>query len=801
VTDHTMTLPILPLTSGVVLPGMVFTIALESEEAKAAAEAAASAGGRLLLVPHLEGRYASIGVVADVVEQGELPGGLPAVVVRGGSRASIGAGVPGTGSALWVEAEEVDDGDASPAARELAREYRAVLENILLSRGAGRVAAQLREVTEPGRLADVAGYSPDLTLEQKVQVLEEFDVERRLRLVLGWARDTLADLALRERIKTDVEEGMERAQREFLLRRQLEAIRKELGELSGDDEPGPDDYRSKAERRALPVPVREAFLREVERLERTSDQSPENGWIRTWLDTVLEVPWGVESEDRLDVEEAARILDADHDGLVDVKERILEHLAVRKLRAERRLAPVDGRGAGAILALVGPPGVGKTSLGESVARALGRKFVRVALGGVRDEAEIRGHRRTYVGAQPGRLVRALREAGTMNPVILLDEVDKIGTDFRGDPSSALLEVLDPAQNHTFRDHYLDVDLDLSNVLFVATANVVDTVPGPLLDRMEVIHLDGYTEEEKVAIADHHLIGRQLARAGLRDGEVELSDDAVRTVVADYTREAGVRSLERELGRLLRKVATKLASGELTAPVLVDAPDVRGWLGRQRFFFEVANRTSVPGVVTGLAVTGAGGDVLFVEASVADGPEGLTLTGQLGDVMKESAEIALSYVRSHAVGLGIDPAAFAGRRFHVHVPAGAVPKDGPSAGITMTTALVSVLRGVPARPAAGLTGEVTLQGRVLPIGGVKQKVLAAHRAGLTEVILPARNNPDLDDVPEEVRSKMTFHLADSIDQVLAVALGSAPATGQPAGPVPGRRKAPPADTFPAVAGAA
>jgi ATP-dependent Lon protease len=799
VTNQNVTLPMLPLKSGVVLPGMVFTMALESDEARAAAEAAGSAGGRLLLVPHIEGRYAAVGVVADVVEQGELPGGLPAVVVRGERRASIGTGVPGTGDALWVEAEEIDEGEPGPEAVELAREYRAVLENILLSRGAGRVAAQLREVTEPGRLADVAGYSPDLSLGQKVQVLETLDVEARLRLVLGWARDTLAELALRERIKTDVEEGMERTQREFLLRRQLEAIRKELGELSGGgDDADPDDYRAKIEDRDLPEQVRAAVVREVERLERTSDQSPESGWIRTWLDTVLELPWGVESEDRLDVAEAARILDADHDGLTDVKERILEHLAVRKLQAERGLVPVDGRGAGAILALVGPPGVGKTSLGESVARALGRKFVRVALGGVRDEAEIRGHRRTYVGAQPGRLVRALREAGTVNPVILLDEVDKIGTDFRGDPSSALLEVLDPAQNHTFRDHYLEVDLDLSKVLFVATANVVDTVPGPLLDRMEVIHLDGYTEAEKVAIAKHHLIGRQLARAGLREDEVELSDDAVRTVVADFTREAGVRSLERELGRLLRKVATKLAAGERSAPVVVDAPDVRGWLGRPRFFFEAADRTGVPGVVTGLAVTGAGGDVLFVEASVADGPEGLTLTGQLGDVMKESAEIALSYVRSHAATLGIEPEAFSGRRFHVHVPAGAVPKDGPSAGVTMTTALVSLLRGVPVRSTVGMTGEVTLQGRVLPIGGVKQKVLAAHRAGLTEVVLPARNGPDLEDVPEEVRTQMTFHLAESIDEVLAAALGSEPVAARGAGSAPGRRGEPGFGGLPAVA---
>ena len=768
-TNANVTLPLLPLKSGVVLPGMVFTMALESDEARVAVEAAQSAGGRLILVPHIEGRYASVGVIAEVMEEGTLPGGLQAVAVRGDQRATIGTAVPGTGDALWVEAEPLDEGEPTPAVSELAREYRAVLENILLSRGARQVATQLREVTEPSRLADVAGYSPDLSLLQKVEVLETLDVEARLRLVLGWARDTLADLTLRERIKTDVEEGMEKTQREFLLRRQLESIRKELGQLSDGDDADPDDYRTKVESRELPDDVRTAVLREVDKLERTNEQSPETGWIRTWLDTVLELPWGTESEDRLDVVEAARLLDADHDGLDDVKERILEHLAVRKLQAERGLAPVDGRGSGAILALVGPPGVGKTSLGESVARALGRKFVRVSLGGVRDEAEIRGHRRTYVGAQPGRLVRALREAGTMNPVIVLDEVDKLGADFRGDPSSALLEVLDPAQNHTFRDHYLEVDLDLSRVMFIATANVVETIPGALLDRMEVIRLDGYTESEKVSIARHHLVGRQVARAALREDEVNITDDALRSIVADYTREAGVRSLEREIGRLLRKVATKLAAGEREAPVTVDVADVRGWLGRPRFFFEAADRTSVPGVVTGLAVTGAGGDVLFVEASVSDGPEGLTLTGQLGDVMKESAEIALSYVRSHAGELGIDPGIFSGKRFHVHVPAGAVPKDGPSAGVTMTTALVSLLRGVPVRSVVGMTGEVTLQGRVLPIGGVKQKVLAAHRAGLTEVILPERNGPDLEDVPEEVREVMTFHLAATIADVLTPAL--------------------------------
>jgi len=762
-------LPLLPLTSGVVLPGMVFTMALESAEAKAAAEAAGAADGRFVLVPFIDGRYASVGVVSEVMEKGDLPGGMPAVAVRGLERARLGTAVPGTGQALWVEVEIVPEGPPSDAEAELAREYRAVLENILLSRGAARIAERLADVTDPGRVADMAGYSPDLSLAQKVEVLETLDVGARLRLVIAWAREVLADLTLRERIKTDVEEGMEKTQREFLLRRQLESIRKELGQIGSGDEGDPDDYRTKVGDRRLPDGVRQAVEREIDKLERMNEQNPEHGWIRTWLDTVLELPWGEESEDRLDVKAAATILDQDHDGLDDVKDRILEHLAVRKLQAERGLAPTSGRGAGAILALVGPPGVGKTSLGESVARALGRTFVRVALGGVRDEAEIRGHRRTYVGAQPGRLVRALREAGTMNPVIVLDEVDKLGTDYRGDPSSALLEVLDPAQNHTFRDHYLEVELDLSKVLFIATANMADTIPGPLLDRMEVIRLDGYTEDEKVAIARNHLFGRQLERAALARDEVTITDAALRVVVGDYTREAGVRSLERELGRLLRKVAARIASHDTETPLAVDRDDVRGWLGRPRFFFEAADRTAVPGVATGLAVTGSGGDVLYVEASMMDGPEGLTLTGQLGDVMKESAEIALSYVRSHAEALGIDRSAFAGKRFHVHVPAGAIPKDGPSAGVTITTALVSLLRDVAVSSVLGMTGEVTLQGRVLPIGGVRQKVLAAHRAGLSTVVLPSRNGPDLEDVPEGVREEMTFHLASEIGEVLEAAL--------------------------------
>jgi ATP-dependent Lon protease len=765
----TLTLPLLPLTTGVVLPGMVVTLTLESPEARAAVDAAASDDDRLLvLVPRLEGRYGRVGTIAKIEDLGRIRGGTEALVIRGLGRASIGVGVAGTGEATWVQLEPVADEPASERAEMLAREYRATIESIVEARGVPAVAEFLRGLSDPGQIADIAGYSPDLSFERKVEVLETIDVERRLELVLGWAKDTLAEVQVKEKIRDEVSDSLEQRQREAILREQMAAIRKELGEDGSEDVI--ETLRVKITESGMPDGVREQAERELGRLERTSEQSPEYGWIRTYLDWMTELPWNVRTEDNLDITDARRILDEDHEGLGDVKDRIVEYLAVRKLRAERGLSEEGGRGSGAILTLIGPPGVGKTSLGESVARALGRKFVRVSLGGVHDEAEIRGHRRTYVGALPGRIVRALKDAGTKNPVMMLDEIDKVGADWRGDPSSALLEVLDPAQNHTFRDHYLDVDLDLSEVLFVATGNVAETIPGPLLDRMEVLRLDGYTEDEKVAIARHHLMPRQIERNGLREDEVTVTDDALREIVASYTREAGVRNLERELGKTFRKVATKLAAGDAVAPVVVDRDDVRAFLGRQRFSFEeMAERTSVPGVATGLAVTGTGGDVLFIEATREDEGEGLTLTGQLGDVMKESAQIALSFVRSHAAELGIDPGRLTGR-FHVHVPAGAVPKDGPSAGVTMTTALVSLLTGETVRPAVGMTGEVTLQGRVLPIGGVKQKVLAAHRAGLTEVILPKRNEGDLDDVPEQVRDEMRFHLADDVRDVLGIALG-------------------------------
>jgi ATP-dependent Lon protease len=763
----TQILPLLPLTTGVVLPGMVVTLTIESDDARTAVSAARATGGELLLVPRVESRYAQVGTVGKVEDVGSLPSGMEAVVIRGMHRATIGAGVPGTGDATWVQVEpSPDPSETTERARELAREYRAVLENIVESRGVPQVAEFLRGIQDPGAMADTAGYSPDLSFEQKVEILETLDVEQRLEKVLAWSRDILGELSLKDKIRQDVREGMEKTQREYLLRQQMDAIKKELGEEGGGDAVA--EYRRKIEESGMPEGARREAERELGRLEQMSEQSPEYGWIRTYLDWMTEIPWSVRTEDNLDIGDARRILDEDHTGLSDVKDRIIEYLAVRKLRQERGLGEVTGRGSGAILTLVGPPGVGKTSLGESVARALGRKFVRVSLGGIHDEAEIRGHRRTYVGALPGRIVRGLKEAGTKNPVFMLDEIDKVGSDWRGDPSSALLEVLDPAQNHTFRDHYLEVDLDLSEVLFFATGNVAETIPGPLLDRMEVIRIDGYTEDEKVTIARDHLLRRQVERNGLHDKEVEVTDDAVRAVVADYTREAGVRNLERELGKVLRKVATRIASGEATPPVMVDATDVREYLGRPKFFFEAGDRTSVPGVATGLAVTGTGGDVLFIEASRMDGEPGLTLTGQLGDVMKESAEIALSYVRSHSAKLGIEPERLKGR-FHVHVPAGAVPKDGPSAGVTMVTALASLLADQPVRSTVGMTGEVTLQGRVLPIGGVKQKVLAAHRAGITEVILPKRNEGDLDDVPEKVREEIAFHPVETVDEVLALAL--------------------------------
>jgi ATP-dependent Lon protease len=741
-----------------VFPHMVVTLRTETEESRTAVAAAEQSDGLLLLVSKLNGNYASVGTVARITD---ADGGN--VVVEGLSRARVGAGRTDEVGALWVEAEQCPEADVhDDALDDLVDEYRAVVREVLEQRGMSGVADRVLGIENPSQLADLAVYSPDLSLEQKIELLETLDIRERLGKLMSWMGEVLADLTLRRKVRDSATERIDKSQRDYLLRQQLEAIKKELGE-EGD---ASSEYRQKLAEADLPEQAREAVEREIDRLERMSEQSPEHSWIRTWLDTMFDIPWGETSEDRLDLDEAWAVLDADHTGLADVKERIVEHLAVRKLRKERGLENAGNLREGAILLFVGPPGVGKTSLGESVARALGRKFVRVALGGIRDEAEVRGHRRTYVGARPGRIVRALIESATMNPVFLLDEMDKVGSDWRGDPSSALLEVLDPAQNHTFRDHYLELDVDLSDVLFIATANLLETIPAPLLDRTEVIHLDGYTDLEKVAIARDHLLPRQIRGAGLEPEEISVTEEALTVVVDRYTREAGVRSLERELGKLTRKVATKIARGEDPDEVInVDEPDIKDLLGKPKVWRDEAkDRTAVPGVATGLAVTGAGGDVLFIEATSMDGEAGLTLTGQLGDVMKESARIALSYIESHADELEINPDELS-RKFHLHVPAGAVPKDGPSAGITMTTALVSLLSGRNVKHDLGMTGEITLQGNVLPIGGVKQKVLAAQRAGLTEVIIPARNEADLDDVPESSREEMTFHIVETIDQVL------------------------------------
>ncbi|MEA2313834.1 MAG: ATP-dependent Lon protease [Solirubrobacteraceae bacterium] len=775
-------LRLIPLDDTVVFPSMGITLTVDVGEDE-----------RVVLVPRHDNEFLDVGTIAEVSEQIRLPGGGRAVSLSGEHRALIGAAQTGPGGELRVEVDERRDGvPVDKRTRELEREYRATVEEVLELRGDdGRIAAFLRAIAEPGALADSAGYSPSISYEHKVELLRTLDVTDRLELAVKLQRESLAEMQVRKRIREDVQEGAEKQQRDYFLRKQMESIRKELGE---DDASVVEEYRAKIEEAQMPEPVEVQALKELGRLERMGEQTGESSMIRTYLDWLIAVPWSKRSDEHLDPVSARAVLDADHAGLEDVKDRVTEYLAVRKLRQDRGIE-ADPK-SGAILTLIGPPGTGKTSIGESIARATGREFVRMSLGGVRDEAEIRGHRRTYIGAMPGRLVRALRDAGTINPVILLDEVDKVGADWRGDPSAALLEVLDPAQNHSFRDHYLDVELDLSQVMFIATANVADTIPGPLLDRMEVIRFDGYTSEEKLAIAKGYLWPRQRDRNGLREDEVAISDEILRTVIAEYTREAGVRNLERELGTVLRKTATRIASSQsgehaaekappagkstgakakkvaVKAPVKIDLETVRDALGRQKFFQESAARTATPGVATGLAVTGAGGDVLFVEATAmnsASSASGLVLTGQLGDVMKESAKIALSYVRGHAEELSVEEGAFENREFHVHVPAGAIPKDGPSAGVTMVTALASLLSGRPVKHTVGMTGEVTLQGRVLPIGGLKQKVLAAHAAGLTDVILPERNRGDLDDIPEDVRAQITFHPVMTVQEVLDRAL--------------------------------
>ncbi len=759
--DLTTTLLIVPLEDTVVFPTMDVTLPVDVGDEE-----------RVLLVPRHEGSFASVGTIARVSERVRLPGGLRGAQLEGEARGIAGAAHNDSRGRLRVEVTEAtDEVPVDGRTRTLERELRAVYDEILELRGDdGRVSQFLRAITEPGSLADASGYSPDLAFDDKVKLLETIDVTERLELALSLQRERLAELQVRRRIRDDVESGAAKQQREYILRKQMESIRKELGD---DDGSVIEEYRTKIEESGMPEAVREQAERELARFERAGEQSGESQMIRNYLDWLVAVPWSEFSQEDLDPTHTREVLDADHAGLSDVKDRIVEYVAVRKLREERGIEA--DKKAGAILTLIGPPGTGKTSIGESIARAMGREFVRMSLGGVRDEAEIRGHRRTYIGALPGRLVRALRDAGTMNPVILLDEVDKVGADWRGDPSAALLEVLDPAQNSTFRDHYLDVELDLSQVVFIATANSAETIPGPLLDRMEVIRFDGYTVAEKTAIARDYLWKRQRERNGLRDDEVVVADDVLELIVREYTREAGVRQLERELGTVLRKTATKIASGRGAGA---------GAGGRGAGPRGAGPPEGVPG----------GGDP-HRGARRGHRP-GRHRRGRRRPVRRGHLDGRQGWrpdpdrpARRRHEGVGEDrpqlhPRPRGGAGHRARTPSttasststcrpGAIPKDGPSAGVTMTTALTSLLTGRPVKHTVGMTGEVTLQGRVLPIGGLKQKVLAAHAAGLTDVILPERNRQDLDDVPEDVREQMTFHPVMSIDEVLEVALEPAP----------------------------
>lgn len=642
-----------------------------------------------------------------------------------------------------------------------------------LPAGVGQFLEQLRDRRQ---LVYMIASNSRMELTEIQALLEEETMAEKMRRLIAHLAHEKEVLSLTQKISEDAQEVMGKQQREYLLRQQLEAIRRELGE-SDDTQSEVPQYRAKIEEAGLPEEAREQALRELGRMEKMPPQSAEYPVIKTYLDWLVELPWNKLSEDNLDIAHARRVLDEDHYDLQEIKDRIVEYLAVRKMVQERSgQAPEPdgtaqderGEAMGTILCFVGPPGVGKTSLGKSIARALGREFTRMSLGGMRDEAEIRGHRRTYVGAMPGRIIQAIKRAGTRNPVFMLDEVDKIGMDWRGDPASALLEVLDPQQNFAFRDHYLDVDFDLSDVIFITTANQLEPIPEPLRDRMEILQLDGYTEYEKTHIAQQFLIPRQVRANGLRQGEILFEESALRAIIRDYTREAGVRNLEREIGRACRKAVVQIASGEAQA-IRVTPDDVRTFLGKPRFLFDATERLEIPGVATGLAWTPVGGDVLYIEACQSRGKGQLTLTGQLGDVMKESAQIAYSYAQAKAHELGVQPELFERINMHIHVPAGAVPKDGPSAGVTMVTAIVSQLTGRPVRADVGMTGEVTLLGRVMPIGGLKMKVLAAHRAGLKVIILPKRNEMDLDDLPEDVRRELTFVPVEHIDQVLETAL--------------------------------
>jgi ATP-dependent Lon protease len=779
-------LPILPLRSTVAFPLAVLPLSVGIPRSVKLVEEALQHQSVIGLVAMKDssiaepqpGEVFETGTAARILRVVRTPDATMQVVVQGLNRFRVARWL-GTEPYLRARVEPAPERSSTDVETEaLLRTLRELGREVVeLSPSIPKEAAGLLEsITDPRQLTYLVAANAQLELAEAQRLLEMDSVEEKLRALVAHLSHEKEVLSLGQKIRTEAREEMDKQQREYVLRQQLKAIQKELGEA--DEEGGSEvaEYEAKLEKAGLPEEALKEAQRELTRLKQMPSQSAEYPMTKTYLDWLVELPWTARSEDQLDVVHARAVLDEDHYDLEEVKDRIIEYLAVRKLLADRggAAAPArplsNGQPMGAILCFVGPPGVGKTSLGQSIARALGRKFTRMSLGGMRDEAEIRGHRRTYIGAMPGRIIQAIKRAGTRNPVFMLDEIDKVGADWRGDPSSALLEVLDPEQNRAFRDHYLNVDFDLSEVIFITTANQLETIAPALRDRMEVIALDGYTEREKIRIAQGHLIPRQLAAHGLRPEEVAFSEEALAKIVQDYTREAGVRTLERQIAAIMRKSAARIAAGEAAAvPVTPDL--VRTLLRKERFESGHSEHIEIPGIATGLAVTAGGGDILFVEASRSRGKGGFSLTGQLGDVMRESAQIALSYVRSHASSLGVDPDVFSESDVHIHVPAGAVPKDGPSAGVAMVLALASLFTGRPVRSDAGMTGEVTLRGRVLPIGGVKMKVLAAHRAGLTTVILPRKNEQDLEEVPEDVRRSVQFVLVERIDEALEAALAA------------------------------
>ncbi len=780
------TLPVLPLKDTVVFPESVTPLAIGQERSVKLVEDVVSGERTLALVtvknedaehPGWDDLY-RIGTAATIHKMIKVPDGTLRILVQGLRR--IGLDRP-----MQEDPYLIGEFVEMPDELEETREVEALTRNVqnLFARVIGLVPYLPEElqiaaanIEDPSALCNLVASTLRLKTEEKQTLLELMDVEARLRETSSILNRELEVFELGSKIQSQVQEEMEKGQREFFLRQQLKAIQDELGE--GDaDQAEINELRTRFSEMQLPEEVQKSVDRELSRLEKIPSAAAEHGVIRTYLDWLVSLPWNQTTEDNLDLEHAHQVLDEDHYDLDKVKERILEHLAVSKLKNDL---------SGPILCFVGPPGVGKTSLGQSIARALGRKFARLSVGGVRDEAEIRGHRRTYIGAMPGTIIRTLRDAESMNPVLLIDEIDKMGADFRGDPASAMLEVLDPEQNKHFRDHYLDLPFDLSKVLFICTANTLDTIPGALADRMDVIQLSGYTEDEKFGIAKRYLVPKQLEAHGLSSERIAISDRALRLIIREYTREAGVRNLERRLADVLRKAARKIAEGKTRAKRLrVDERRLRSWLGPRRFEGEVRKRTSDPGVATGLAFTAVGGDVLFFEATAYPGKGRLTITGQLGDVMQESAQAALSWVRAHAQQLGLDPEWFREHDVHLHVPAGAVPKDGPSAGITMATAIASLVRNEPVSEEVGMTGEITLTGQVLPIGGVREKALAAQRAGLKRVILPRENEPDLVELPTETKRELEFVLVDSIEEVFAAAFDGK--TSARAKPVPVKEK--------------